>query len=244
MKKVIQVLPDSESMSKQGAEIFSDTAMSSVNHHGRFAVAISGGSTPRAMHRMLSKRPYRDEVPWSSTHMFWVDERLVAVDSPHSNFGTAKKDFLDNTPIPLDQIYPMPAMIPPEKGAVLYENELKKFFRGLNSNRPHFDLVILGVGKDGHTASLFPGHYPNSESNRWVLSVRGGNPDVYRLTLTYLVLNYARHLLFLVSGKGKARIIKTLFEDGQDQLPANLVKPLDGQVTWLLDKEAAFLLQE
>ncbi len=244
MKKVIQVLPDSDKMSKRGAEIFCKTAIASVNHHGSFAVAISGGSTPRAMHRLLSKEPYLDEIPWPRTHMFWVDERLVAFASLHSNFGVAKKDFLDNIPIPSDQVHPMPAMMQPEKGAAVYENKLKKFFNGFNSSRPHFDLVIPGVGKDGHIASLFPGHIPTSKPNRWVLSVKGGDPDVYRLTLTYLVLNCARHILFIVSGKGKALIVQTLFEDGQVQLPASLVEPLDGQVTWLLDKEAASLLQE
>ena len=244
MKKAIQVLPDSDEMSKRGAEIFCQTAISSVNHRGSFAVAISGGSTPRATHRLLSEKPYLNAIPWSRTHMFWVDERLVAFASHHSNFGIAKKDFLDNIPIPADQIHPMPAMMQPEKGAVVYENDLKKFFQSFNSNRPYFDLVILGVGKDGHIASLFPGHIPNSKPNRWVLSVKGGDPDVYRLTLTYLVLNCARHILFMVSGKGKARIVQTIFEDSQAQLPASLVEPLDGQVTWLLDKEAASLLQE
>jgi 6-phosphogluconolactonase len=243
LKKEIQVLPDSDDVSKRGAEIFCQTAIFSVNQHGNFAVAISGGSTPRPMHRLLSQRPLHNEIPWHRTHIFWIDERLVAVDNPHSNFGTAKKDFLDNIPIPSDQIHPMPAMTAPEKGAELYEKELKTFFRGLNSNRPVFDLVILGVGKDGHIASLFPGNYLKIEPNRWVLSVKGGNPDVYRLTLTYVVLNYARHILFLVSGKEKARIVKTLFEDGQTQLPVSLVEPLAGQVTWLLDKAAASLLQ-
>lgn len=244
MKKDIQVLPDSDDVSKRGAEIFCQIAIFSVNQHGNFAVAISGGSTPRPMHRLLSQRPFRNEMPWSRTHIFWIDERLVAVDNPHSNFGTAKKDFLDNIPIPPDQIHPMPAMAVPEKGAELYEKELKTFFRGLNRNRPVFDLVILGVGKDGHIASLFPDNYRNIEPNRWVLSLRGGNPDVYRLTLTYAVLNCARHVLFLVSGKGKARIVKTLFEEGKPQFPATLIEPLDGQVTWLLDKAAASLLQE
>ncbi len=236
------IMPDSDKMSQKGAEIFCKAAIDATVHHGWFALAISGGTTPRNMHRLLSQEPYLSQVPWSKTHMFWVDERMVTFDNSHSNFGTAKKDFLDEVPIPSDQVHPMPAMMQPEKGAKFYEDELKNFFQRYDSDSPYFDLVILGIGKDGHIASLFPGKALTSASNQWVLSVKGGDPDVYRLSLTYFVLNNAKLILFLVSGKGKAQIVKTIIENSQAQLPASRIKPFNGQTTWLLDTEAASLL--
>ncbi|UCD89538.1 MAG: 6-phosphogluconolactonase [Desulfobacterales bacterium] len=235
------VLPDSHTLSEEGAKIFNTSAIEAVNHRGCFTVAISGGSTPRTMHRLLAKEPHSSQIPWHRIHLFWVDERMVAFDHPHSNFGAAQKDFLDNVPIALDQVHPMPAMISPDKGVTLYETELKRYFDGLHSHLPRFDLITLGMGEDGHIASLFPGQH-STASELWVLSVKGGNPNLYRLTLTYFVLNNARRILFLVSGKNKAKIVKTVFENRQTLLPASRIQPLNGDITWLLDRDAASLL--
>jgi 6-phosphogluconolactonase len=239
MEKI--VMPDSDKLSEKGAEIFYKSAKEAVDHNGRFSVAISGGSTPRTMHRLLAQEPYVSQIPWNRVHLFWVDERMVAFDHPHSNFGTAQKDFLDKVPIPFDQVHPMPTMISPDKGVTSYEDELKSYFHGLHSSLPRFDLVILGVGKDGHIASLFPGQH-STASEQWVLSVKGGNPNLYRMTLTYFVLNNAKRILFLVSGKKKAKIVKTIFENHQTLLPAGRIRPLKGAIKWLLDKDAALLL--
>lgn len=242
IKKIIT--SDSKQLSAKGLEIFCKTARKTVAHQGRFVVAISGGSTPRAMHRLLAQEPHLTNIPWQKSHIFWVDERMVDFSHPDSNFGTAKKDFLDKIPIPLDQVHPMPAMARPEEGAALYQAELENFFRSLGVNDPVFDLILLGIGKDGHIASLFPGQPSIKESDKWVLSVKGGQPDVFRLTLTYVVLNSSKHILFLVSGIEKATIVKTLFEDSQARLPAMGIRPLNGKMTWLLDQEAASLLPE
>ncbi len=236
------IVPDSNQLAEKGAEMFCEIAKESISNRSRFVVAVSGGSTPRAMHGRLSQDPYLSDLFWQSTHIFWVDERMVDFDHPDSNFGTAKKDLLEKIPIPFDQIYPMPAMTRPEDGAGLYQMTLKTFFQSIGSDDPVFDLILLGIGTDGHTASLFPKQAFTSPVQSWVISVKGGNPNVFRLSFTYSVLNGARHILFLVSGKDKAEIVKSLFEDNTVDLPAKNIRPLKGTLTWLLDQEAASLL--
>ncbi len=238
----IIITSDASQLAAKGAQIFCKTAKETVALQGRFAVAVSGGSTPRAMHRLMSQKPYLSDIPWQKTHIFWVDERMVAFDHPDSNFGTAKKDFLNIIPIPSDQVYPIPVMTRPEEGTALYQAKLKTFFHDMSSDNPVFDLILLGIGKDGHVASLFPGRPQIKEANRWVLNVKGGQPNVFRLTLNYTVLNNARQILFLVSGSGKAAIVKTLLENSQAQLPAVKIRPPNGRVIWLLDQAAASLL--
>lgn len=236
------ITADSKQLAAKGAEIVCKTAKETVDRQGHFAVAVSGGSTPRAMHRLMSQEPYLSDIPWQKTHIFWADERMVAFEHPDSNFGTAQKDFLGKIPIPKKQIHPMPAVALPEEGVALYQTELENFFRDFGVNDPVFDLIILGIGKDGHIASLFPGQPIIEDTNRWVLSVREGQPNILRLTLNYHVLNSAKHILFLVSGSGKAAIVKTLLENSQAQLPAVKIRPPNGRVIWLLDQEAASLL--
>lgn len=236
------IVPDSNRLAEKGAEMFCEIAKKSILDRGRFVVAVSGGATPRAMHGRLSQDPYLSDLFWQHTHIFWVDERMVEFDHPASNFGTARKDLLEEIPIPFDHIYPMPVMTHPEDGAELYQMTLKTFFQGIGSDDPVFDLILLGIGTDGHTASLFPEKALSFPDQSWVISVRGGNPNVFRLTLTYFVLNRARHVLFLVSGKDKAVIVKSLFEDNTVDLPAKNIKPSKGTLTWLLDQEAASLL--
>lgn len=239
IKKI--VMPDADKLSVKAAEIFYQSAEADVAHKGLFAVAISGGSTPIAMHRLFAQEPYASRIPWHRTHLFWVDERQVPCDHVHSNFGAAKKDFIDSVPIPSGQVHPMPTTMSPDKGAMSYATELKNFFQNIHLNRPQFDLITLGLGEDGHIASLFPGHHA-TRSGEWVLSVKGGNPYLYRTTLTYAVLNDARRILFLVSGKKKAKIVKTVFENRQTLLPASRITPTNGTVMWLLDKDAASLI--
>lgn len=229
-------------LAERGARIFVQTAKDCVAQKEFFSVAISGGSTPRPMHRVLAKEPYRSEVPWKKTHIFWVDERCVPLDHPASNYGQAREDFLDRIPIPSEQVHAMPGDVSPEKGARSYQEEMQRFFQGTQGALPAFDLVFLGVGKDGHTASLFPGIWGAGASEKWVLAVKGGVPDVYRLTLTYEVLNGARKICFLVSGQEKAPIVKAILEGGGGDLPASRIRPPHGKWLWLLDKEAASLL--
>jgi 6-phosphogluconolactonase len=224
------------------ADIFSKSAADCVTNRGRFVVALSGGSTPRPVHRLLGQEPYRSDIPWTGTHVFWVDERCVPRTSQASNFGVAKEDFLDHVPIPAAQIRPMPAEALPEDGAKQYERELKEFFGSDERRFATFDLIFLGIGQDGHTASLFPGQRALDEWERWVVAVKGGNPNVSRLTMTFPVLNRARQIVFLVSGKGKAPVLKAIFEESNSPFPAQGVQPVSGRLIWLMDREASSLL--
>lgn len=224
------------------ADLFAMAAKNCAAQRGRFVVALSGGSTPRGMHRMLAEEPYLSCIPWNDAHIFWVDERCVPENDPASNYGIARKDFLDRVPIATRQIYPMYGGTLPEKGAAMYQAKLKAFFRVEEGSFPIFDLIFLGVGKDGHTASLFPEQRALDERERWVVAVKGGSPDVDRLTMTYPVLNHARQIVFLAAGKEKSGVLRAILEQRQMALPAQRIRPMSGKLTWLLDREAASLL--
>lgn len=236
--KVI-VKDDPRLLAQAGADIFTRAAQASVKERGRFVVAVSGGSTPRPMHRILAKEPYYSGIPWHGTSFFWVDERCIPVTEDASNYGAARSDLLEKVPIPLNQIHPMPVEMPPDEGAVEYQKVLTEFFRLQEGQFPSFDMIFLGIGVDGHTASLFPGQKALLEKKRWVVAVKGGNPNVDRLTLTLPLLNQARRIVVLVSGKAKAVILKTLFEEKEGRLPAGRIEPLKGDLIWLIDREAA-----
>ena len=240
----IIVTHDPSELAETAAKIFGSTAKDCVMRRNLFTVAISGGSTPRGMHKLLAEEPFRSAIPWNKTHIFWVDERCVPADDPASNFGLAKKDFLERIPIPPEQIHPMPGKIAPEEGAKKYQEEMAKVFQKREEDLPIFDLIFLGMGKDGHTASLFPATQSLHGPGRWVIAVKGGHPNVYRLTLTYDVLNRAKRICFLVSGREKALIVKTVLEHKDARLPAQEIRPVKGKSKWLLDKEAASLLSK
>jgi len=231
-------------LAKAGAALFANIAKNCVSNHDHFTVAISGGSTPRAMHSLLAREPFLSEIPWDKTDIFWVDDRCVPYDDPASNFGAAKSDLLDMVPIPNDHVHPVPVDISPEEGAIRYQNEMLDYFNLPINGIPVFDLIILGLGTDGHTASLFPGFKELEEKEKLIVSVEGGKPFVHRLTMTLPVLNGARETAFLVSGSSKAGIIKEIFNNEESRLPARLIKPVNGNLTWLMDRDASQLLTD
>jgi 6-phosphogluconolactonase len=241
-EKRIIIEPNAAGLASRGAEIFSKAAKKSVETRGRFSVAISGGCTPRNMHRLLREEPFLSDIPWDKIDMFWVDERCVPENDPANNFGTAKKDFLARVPIPEAQVHPMPGEGSPEKGAFNYQQELQEYFKTRAGEFPVFDLIFLGLGTDGHTASLFPGQDSLDEKERLVVPVKGGHPELSRLTMTYPVLNSGRQIVFMVSGKKKAEVVKTFLEDKQRGFPAQGVQPAKGKLIFLIDSEAASLL--
>lgn len=222
--------------------MFASIAANAVSNHDHFTVAISGGTTPRAMHRLLAREPFLSEIPWDKTDIFWVDDRCVPYDDPASNFGAAKSDLLDMVPIPNDHVHPVPVDISPEEGAARYQSEMLGYFNLPINGIPVFDLIILGLGADGHTASLFPGYKELNETEKLIVSVEGGKPSVHRLTMTLPVLNRAKETVFLVSGSSKAGIIKEIFNNEESRLPARLIEPVNGNLTWLMDRDASQLL--
>ena len=235
----IVVADDAQHLAQMGAELLLKTARRHVARTGRCNIAVSGGSTPRRMHRLLAQAPYADVMPWMGLHLFWVDERLVTVDDPASNYGLALKDFLSRVALPQDNIHPMRAMTPPEAAAADYQRTLERHFEIDACGGPAFDLVFLGIGTDGHTASIFPRDTTAETPTLWVVAVKGGTPDVDRLTLTYRVLNCAGKIVFLVSGAPKASIVKRILTKEEASLPPLKLHPQGGEVLWLLDREAA-----
>lgn len=192
---------------------------------------------------MLAAPPTVTAISWAKVHLFWVDERCVPADDPRSNFGTARKDFLSRVPIPEKNLHPAEGKSSPEKGAENYELELIRFFHLEEGEFPVFDLVFLGMGADGHTASLFPGDGALPEEKRRVVAVRGGMPFLNRVTMTLPVLNRARRIVFLAVGREKAETVKAVMSGDIPALPAGMIRPLEGELLWLLDQAAASRLE-
>jgi 6-phosphogluconolactonase len=242
MKPEIVVLPDSDTLAHEAARRFVELAVEAVDSRGRFSVALSGGSTPRALYRLLAEEPQRGQIPWKGVHLFWGDERCVPPDDPGSSFRVADEAFISRVPLPSDNVHRVRGELAPEVAARAYANALDDFFCG-----PHarLDLVLLGLGEDGHTASLFPGSDALHETARLIAAVRAHYQDrpADRVTLTLPAINSARHVLFLVTGSGKARIAQAVLEGDQGLYPAQQVRPTAGALTWLLDAAAASRLQ-
>lgn len=229
-------------LAQEGVRILNAVSNDAVRRSGRCAIAVSGGSTPRRMHRILAEEPWISNLPWEKIHIFWVDERCVPEWDPASNYGIAKDDFLRHVPVPKSQVHPMPADLAPQAGAKKYARELTDFFHLKPGLFPAFDLIFLGMGLDGHTASLFPGQKALNETDKLVAAVKGGDPYVNRLTLTLPVLKMGRRIVFLVSGKQKAPVVAHIFKEGEPFLPVQKIRPEAGSVTWIMDREAASVL--
>jgi 6-phosphogluconolactonase len=204
------------------------------------AVCLTGGSSPEGLYRLLAEEPWRSEVPWDRVHWFMGDDRFVPEDDPHSNMGMARRLFLDKVSVPRSHVHAIPTDAnDPEGAANLYQDTLRKFYGAerLDPAWPLFDLVLMGVGPDGHTASLFPGSRALEERGRWVVGVdkAGMEPLVPRVTLTFPALALTREMLFIVDGSGKRDILRRVFS-GED-LPAARAHS-DGALVWLLDRAA------
>jgi 6-phosphogluconolactonase len=219
------------------AESVADIAASSVSAGGWFSLAVSGGETPRALFRIL--REYDKRLSWPRVEIFWVDERYVPHRDPRSNYGVAKDVWLASSPLPRENIHPMPTDLEsPEAAAQQYEKLLRAHF--LHA-WPRFDLVLLGLGPDCHTASLFPSSQALSERSRWVVPVDAPVEPAQRLTLTLPVINHAAHVHFLAAGSEKAAALKRALSGEADALacPASGVSPTDGELVWWIDRAAA-----
>jgi 6-phosphogluconolactonase len=230
----LEILVDAEALSRRVADWMLDVATAK---DGVFAVALSGGSTPRRLYQILAEPRYRDGFPWSSTHWFWGDERFVPRDDALSNYRMVREALLSRAPIPTINVHPIfTEGISPEAAASAYERELKSFYGAdrLDPARPLFDVTLLGLGPDGHTASLFPGTAALAERDRWVAAV--GAEAKTRITLTYPALESSRRVAFLVAGKEK-RAIFDRFRRDDDNLPAAHLRPTGAW--WLFADVAA-----
>lgn len=243
----IHVYADANTLSHEAAQYITTLARECIATHGRFTFALSGGSTPEKLYGLLAEEPYRSQIDWALVDIFWSDERCVPVDSPDCNYAMAHRVMLSKLPIPESQIHRMPAEQENSDAASLaYTMEMKNAFGFGMDGIPNFDLIQLGMGPEGHTASLFP-HQPSlHEQQRLVMPVSVPKPPPPRLTFTPRLLNAATHILFLVTGAEKAEAVKAVLEgDYQpDEYPAQIVQPPKGEVIWMLDEAAAAKLSE
>ncbi|MEJ7627896.1 MAG: 6-phosphogluconolactonase [Ferruginibacter sp.] len=240
MNKVC-IFNDEEEVSKAAAAFILEHSKKSIENKGRFTIALSGGKTPSLLYNLLAQLPYSKELHWKTIFIFWGDERCVPHDSDQNNSHMAKKLLLDHVPIPRENIFPVQVQMQAGKAALQYEQMLKVFFK---QELPVFDLILLGMGEDGHTASLFPGTETTSTQSL-VNAVKKPADQTERITFTPQLINNAKQVLFLVTGKNKADILKEVLENkSKNKYPVQLIHPKNGKTLWYADKPAATLLKK
>lgn len=246
MPRRIIVCPTPEDLFEASAQCVAQS-ITSQSASGTFcSLALAGGSTPRSLFARLTADPYLSNINWSSVQIFWGDERPVPPDHPESNFRMAKENLLDHLPIPSEQVFRIEGERSAEEAAVRYQETLQQAFSLEASDVPRFNLVLLGMGSDAHTASLFPETGVLEERQLWVDAPWVEKFQTYRITLTSPVFNAAQRVLFVVSGLDKAQAAQAVLEGPFNpwQFPAQIVNPLQGEVIWLMDREAASQLQQ
>jgi 6-phosphogluconolactonase len=243
-KPQIIVVSDADALALEAARRFVAIAAEAMARNGHFSVALAGGSTPAVLYRLLAREPFREQVAWRSALLYLGDERCVPPDDPRSNTRMVRETLLEGIASTPATVRVPPVELPPPDAAAAYARLLRRDFLLRGAARPRFDLILLGIGDDGHTASLFPGMPALAEKRR--LAVATGVPDyvrpfVPRITLTLPVLNAAEHVMFLVAGASKAPAVASILTGPapENPLPARRVQPWPGQVTWLLDGTAA-----
>ena len=240
----VQVLSDLEVLSLKAAEIFIDLSGRSIASKKKFMVAVSGGFTPKRLYALLGSDPYNAQVDWKYIHFFWVDERFVPPSHKDSTYRLLHDNLLSRISIPQKNIHPVRTDLPtPQVSARVYEEEIKNSFGLSELSLPRFDLILLGIGEDGHTASLFPDSEVLRETEHLAAPVMDMKHMHYRITLTLPVINHAEKIIFLVSGKNKAAVVEKVVIERDRSLPASLVNPEKGELIFLLDKEAGLYLK-
>lgn len=237
----INIFPTPEALGEAAARHIIELAKHYIQKNGRFTISLSGGSTPERLFKLLSQSLYVEQMPWQNTYFFWGDERCVPLDDERNNAHQAIKLLFSKINIPADNIFRIPTNLPPTQAAEQYEQTIKEFF--VNA-QPRFDLMLLGMGDDGHTASLFPGTEVLHETKHLVKAIYIDKVSMHRITMTVPLINQSHHIIFLVTGSGKAETLKTVLQgDSQPELyPAQLIQPEDGTLLWMVDEAATALL--
>jgi len=246
-KPTIRVVADAEQVSRTAADEFVRLAREAIAARGRFTVALSGGSTPKRLFQILADPPFREQVDWSKVEIFWGDERALPPDHPDSNFHMSTGALLQKVPVPVTRVHRLQAdRLDRDAAAYDYQVDIARVF-GVPAEGPPppFDLILLGMGPDGHTASLFPNTTALNEKTRWVVPNYVSKFTTYRLTLTAPFINKAANVLFLVAGADKTNLLAEVLEGPPDtaRLPSQLIQPSPGQCVWLVDKAAAAKLK-
>jgi 6-phosphogluconolactonase len=240
----VVVVDDADALAREAAEEFERRANAAVASRGRFTVALSGGSTPRSLYALLADpaAPFRGAIAWSRVHLFWSDERHVPPEDSRSNYRMARETLISRVPIPAANVHRIEAELPDAaEAAARYDDELARFFSLSPGEFPRFDLMLLGVGTEGHTASLFPGTKALEVRDRRVVANWVPKLNGFRMTMTIPVFNRAAAVLFLVSGEDKAPILRAVFDrqSPPHALPCQLIRPESGDLIWLADRPAA-----
>ena len=246
----VRIFQDFEALSIAATKHIAQASADAIQRRGVFSIAMAGGSTPQRTYTLLAKKRYTSMLDWERVHIFLGDERCVPQDNPLSNFHMLKKNLLSYAAIPESNIHPAPCDLSPSQAAQAYEETLRAYFQQYAKTAPAtFDLVLLGLGEDGHTASIFPASPAMQEQKRWVVPVKHTTPPepiVDRITLTPLAINAAAQVLFLVSGEKKSERVAQILEGKNSStktLPAGLIQPTTGELFWFLDKEGASSLR-
>jgi 6-phosphogluconolactonase len=235
-KKNIKIADDANELARLAAERFVALSEQSIADQGVFSVALSGGSTPKKLYELLASEPFRSSIDWEHVHFFFGDERNVPPESDESNFKMVNNHMFSKVQeLPSENIYRVAGEESAADAANKYEQELKDYF---HNELPRFDLILLGMGPDGHTASLFPDSPASEENVRWFVENWVEKFASYRLTLTFPVINNASNILFMVAGSDKAAVLQQVFEGAKNKYPAQRVIPINGQLMWLIDKTA------
>lgn len=238
----LEIYADAAELAREAARRFAALAGTFVANRGRFTVALSGGSTPKAMFSILAAPPFSETLAWRSIHLFWGDERCVPPDHPDNNYRMAREALLDRIPLPPENIHRAPAEDPdPARAAERYSETLRAFFA---EDAPRFDLLFLGMGADGHTASLFPRTEALHIDDRIAVANYVEKFRAHRITLTARTINHANNILFLVAGPDKAPALQAVLEGPRDieTYPSQLIDPDAGTLTWMVDEAAAAML--
>lgn len=241
-KPTLQTFADPDSLAQAAALRFVQLSAAAISAQGRFTVALSGGSTPKRLYQLLATSEWRDQVSWGKVLLFWGDERHVPPDHPDSNYRMVQESLIDRVPIPATNVHRIKTENPdPAQAASKYEQKLRLFFELSNNELPRFDVVFLGMGANGHTASIFPGTNVIFEQTHLVVSSWIEELKSDRITLTPPAINNAAEIVFFVTGAEKAATLNAVLE-GQyqpDRLPVQIIRPTQGNVVWMIDQAAA-----
>ena len=234
----LHVYKNPDELSYAVAKWIADIIAATLRHQDRFTIALSGGSTPKALHKILAASPYKEQIDWSKLHIFWGDERAVPFTDDRNNAKMAYDTLLNFVPIPPYHIHVMRTDIAPEGSAVEYEKILHMYF---DNTALSFDLVLLGMGDDGHTLSLFPGTAAVHEEKAWTIDFFLRTQDMYRITLTKTIVNRAARIAFLTTGSSKAHALKEVLQGAYnpDLYPSQEIRPVKGELHWFVDEAAA-----
>jgi 6-phosphogluconolactonase len=241
----LHIYPTSEALSEAAAKWIAEHITKTLKKKGRYTIALSGGNTPKELHKLLAASPFKEQIDWSKLHVFWGDERDVPFTDDRNNAKMAFDTLLNFVPVPKSQIYIMRTDISPDQSAQEYEKILRKYFDE-NDQSQSFDLILLGMGDDGHTLSLFPGTSIIHEEKKWVMSFFLQSQNMNRISLTRPIANRAAAIAFLTTGKNKAIALQEVLEGNYnpDLYPAQVINPTNGELHWFVDQAAASLLKQ